>query len=232
MDSNVQYNLAVTLLRNGKTDEAIAGFEKYLHRNSNDVKTWLLLADLYEKKGNHAQAKATYEMVVQKNPQNKEALVCLIPVLEKLNDKGGEIANYEKLLQIEPHNRKYLFNAAMLYMDQKKYDKAQAHLQAIASMDPKDVESRNQLLIVYQKLRNDKGELQVRQELTKLDPKTPQIWTRYTNITKTGRTTKACRLTSAGWRNRTRIPAPCTNIFFRRRPNWATRSQPCANSNT
>ena len=173
MDSNVQYNLAVTLLRNGKTDEAIAGFEKYLHRNSNDVKTWLLLAELYEKKGNHAQAKATYEMVVQKNPQNKEALVCLIPVLEKLNDKGGEIANYEKLLQIEPHNRKYLFNAAMLYMDQKKYDKAQAHLQAIASMDPKDVESRNQLLIVYQKLRNDKGELQVRQELTKLDPKNP-----------------------------------------------------------
>ena len=111
------------------------------------MKTWLLLAELYEKKGNHAQAKATYELVVQKNPQNKEALVSLIPILEKLNDKNGQIANYEKLLQIEPNNRKYLFNASMLYIDQKRYDKAQAHLQAIASMDPKDVESRNQLLL-------------------------------------------------------------------------------------
>jgi tetratricopeptide (TPR) repeat protein len=173
MDSNVQYNLAVTLLRNGKTDEAVVEFEKYLHKNSNDVKTWLLLADLYEKKGNHAQAMACYESVIQKNPHNKEALISLIPILEKMDDKSGQIANYEKLLQIEPNNRKYLFNAAMLYMDQKKYDKALAHLNSIASMDPKDIECRKQLLIIYQKLRNDKGEIQVRQELARLDPKNP-----------------------------------------------------------
>jgi tetratricopeptide (TPR) repeat protein len=173
MDSNVQYNLAVTLLREGKTDEAVAEFEKYLRKNSNDAKIWALLADLYEKKGNHAQAKAIYESMVQKNPRNREALISLIPILEKLNDKTGQTANYEKLLQIEPSNRKYLFNAAMLYIDQKKYDRAQTHLQTIASMDPRDVESRKQLLIIFQKLRNDKGEIQVRQELVKLDPQNP-----------------------------------------------------------
>jgi tetratricopeptide (TPR) repeat protein len=173
MDSNVQYNLAVTLLREGKTDEAVAEFEKYLGKNSSDVKTWALLADLYEKKGNFAQAKAIYESIVQKNPHNKEAFISLIPILEKLNDKNGQITNYEKLLQIEPNNRKYLFNAAMLCMDEKKYDRAQAHLQAIASLDPHDVESRKQLLIIFQKLRNDKGEIQVRQELAKLEPQNP-----------------------------------------------------------
>jgi tetratricopeptide (TPR) repeat protein len=173
MDSNVQYNLAVTLLRNGKTDEAAAEFEKYLRKNPNDVKTWGLLAELYEKKGNHAQAKAIYESMVQKNPHNKEALLCLIPILEKMNDKNGQISNYEKLLQLEPDNRKYLFNVSMLYIDQKRYDKAQAHLQTIASQDPRDVESRKQLIFIYQKLRNDKGEIQVRQELAKLDPQNP-----------------------------------------------------------
>jgi tetratricopeptide (TPR) repeat protein len=173
MDSNVQYNLAVTLLRNGKTDEAITEFEKYLHKNANDLKTWLLLADLYEKKGNLSQAKITFESIFQRNPQNKEALVSLIPILEKMNDKIGLLANYDRLLQMEPNNRKYLFNAAMLYMDMKKYDKAQTCLQSISTTDPKDVESRKQLLIIYQKLRNDKGELQVRQELAKLDPQNP-----------------------------------------------------------
>lgn len=173
MDSNVQYNLAVTLLRNGKTDEAIGQFDKYLRKNPNDLKTQVLLADLYEKKGNHSQAKAIYESILQKNPQNKEVLVSLIPVLEKLNDKNGQLANYEKLLQIEPNNRKFLFNAAMLFIDQKKYDRAQNCLQSIASMDPKDIESRKQLLVIYQKLRNDKAELQMRQELAKLDPKNP-----------------------------------------------------------
>ncbi len=173
MDSNVQYNLAVTLLRNGKTDEAIAEFEKYLRRNSSDAKTWVLLAELYEKKGNHAQAKAIYESVVRKNPHNREALISLIPILEKMNDKTGQIANYEKLLQMEPDNRKYLFNVSMLYIDQKRYDKAQAHLQTIASMDPRDVESRKQLLFIYQRLRDDKGEIHIRQELLKLDPQDP-----------------------------------------------------------
>jgi tetratricopeptide (TPR) repeat protein len=61
----------------------------------------------------------------------------------------------------------------MLYIDQKRYDRAQAHLQTIASMDPRDVESRKQLLVIYQKLRNDKGEIQVRQELAKLEPQNP-----------------------------------------------------------
>jgi len=173
MDSNVQYNLAVTLLRNGKIDEAAAEFEKYLHKNPTDAKTWVLLAELYEKKGDHVKAKEVYELAIQKNPRNKEALISLIPVLEKMNDKTGQIANYEKLIQMDPNNRKYLFNVSMLYIDQKRYDKAEAHLQAIASMDPKDVESRKQLLLVYQRLRNDKGEIQVRQELVNLDPKNP-----------------------------------------------------------
>jgi len=173
MDSNVQYNLAVSYLRNGRTDEAIAEFEKYLHKNSNDSKTSMLLADLYEKKGSHAQAKEIYESEIQKNSRNKEALLCLIPILEKMNDKAGQIPYYERLIQMEPNNRKYLFNVAMLYIDQKRYDKAQAHLQTLVSTDPKDVESRKQLLIVYQRLRNDRGEIQVRQELAALDPKNP-----------------------------------------------------------
>ena len=170
MDANVPYNLAVTLLRNGKTDEAIVEFDKYLHKNPNDSKTWVLLAELQEKKGNHAQARSIYESMVQKNPQNRDALLSLVPILEKMNDQNGQIANYEKLLQLEPRNRKFLFNLSMLYIDQKKFEKAQTHLQSLAAMDLKDTESRKQLLVIYQKLHNEKGELQIRLELAKLDP--------------------------------------------------------------
>ncbi len=187
-----QYNLAVTLLRNGKTDEAAAEFEKYLRKNPNDAKTRFLLAEICEKKGNHAQAKEIYESIVQQDPHNNEALISLIPILEKMNDKNGQIVNYEKLIQREPNNRKYLFNVSMLYIDQKRYDKAQIHLQAIASMDPKDVESRKQLLVIYEKLRNDKAEIEVRQELAKLDPKNPANWIPCINFMKTGKITRAC----------------------------------------
>ena len=44
MNSDVQYNLAVTLMRTGKTDAAVEQFEQYLQKNPNDIKTLALVA--------------------------------------------------------------------------------------------------------------------------------------------------------------------------------------------
>jgi len=41
----------------------------------------------------------------------------------------------------------------------------------MAAADPKDLDSRKYLLDIYRKLRNEKGELSVIQELAKMDPK-------------------------------------------------------------
>ncbi|MDR3554040.1 MAG: tetratricopeptide repeat protein, partial [Syntrophobacteraceae bacterium] len=169
-NSDVQYNLAVTLMRTGKTDEAVAAFDKYLQKNPNDAKTLALVADLSIKAGKFGKAKAIYASMAQKNPRDKQMLVNLVALAQKTNDPAGEIDAYQKLLRTDPDNRKYLFNIAMLYIQQKKYDKAVAPLKAIVAKAPQDVPCLKQLLVVYQKLNDAEGQARIRLQLAKLNP--------------------------------------------------------------
>ncbi len=169
-NSDVQYNLAVTLMRTGKTDEALAAFEKYLQKNPNDPKTLGLVADLCIKAGKFGRAKSIYETMVKENPGDKQALVNLVALEQKTNDQPGEIAAYQKLLHADPNNRKYLFNLAMLYIQQKSYDKAVAPLKSLVALAPQDTKSLKQLLVVYQKTNDANGQARVRLQLAKLSP--------------------------------------------------------------
>lgn len=168
--SDVQYNLAVTLMRTGKTDQAIAAFEQFLKKNPNDMKTLGLVAGLCVKAGKFAQARAAYESMAQKNPRDPQPLVSLVALAQKTNDLPAQIDGYQKLLKIDPNNRKYLSNLATLYIQMKKYDKAVGPLKALASSDPHNVQVQKQLLAVYQKLNDPKGQARVRLQIAKLNP--------------------------------------------------------------
>lgn len=169
-NSNVQYNLAVTLMQAGKTDAAVQAFQKYLQSNPNDMKTWALVANLCVKEGKLAKAESIYRSMVQKNPRNKQALISLVALAQKTNDQAGEINAYEKLLRLDPNNREYLFNVSMLYIGQGKYNKALPHLKLLASMAPQNVQYLKQLLVVDQKLNDAKGANRVRLQLASVNP--------------------------------------------------------------
>jgi len=170
-DPDVLYNLAVTYQQGDDSDKAIQALERYLQKNPNDIKSWMHLGELQEKKGALSAARTTYDTLVQKNPQNKEALLKLVSILEKTKDKAGLQGAYEKLAQIQPKNRTVQYNLGILYYEARKWDKAAQCFEAIASSDPRDVESRKYLLDLYRKTKNEKGEAEMLQTLAQLDPK-------------------------------------------------------------
>jgi tetratricopeptide (TPR) repeat protein len=172
-NSDVQYNLAVTLMRTGKTDAAIDAFEGYLQKNPGDAKTLGLVADLCIKAGKFGRAKTIYQSMAQKNPRDKQALVNLVALAQKTGDRAGEIDAYEKLLRLDPANQKYQCNISMLYMEQKEYNKALPHLKALTSLAPQNIQYRKQLLLAYQKTNNAQGAAQVSLQLAKLNPGDP-----------------------------------------------------------
>ncbi len=170
-DSDVLYNLFVSYKRDGNTDKALDALEKYVQKNPNDTESVLQLAELYEKKGNLSQAKAAYEAILHRNPQHKGALTHLVAILEKGNDKAALQAAYEKLARMQPKNRTLQHNLAVLYYESKQYDKAIGCFKTVAALEPGDLESRRYMLDIYRKLRNEKGELAVLQDLIKIDSK-------------------------------------------------------------
>lgn len=170
-DPDVLYNLAVTYQQSDDPDKAIHALEKYLQKNPQDMKSWMQLGELQEKKGALSQARATYEGILQRNPQHRDALVHLVAILEKGNDKAALQGPYEKLAQLQPRNKTVQYNLAILYYGAKKWDKAAQAFETVASIDPKDIESRKYLLDLYRKQKNDKGEMEMLRVLAQLDSK-------------------------------------------------------------
>jgi tetratricopeptide (TPR) repeat protein len=169
-DPDILYNVAVAYQHGDDPDKAIQALERYLQKNQGDIKSWMQLAELQQKKGATAQARSTYETILQKNPKNHEALVRLVALLEKSNDKAALQSAYERLYQSQPKNKTVQHNLAILYYETKKWDKAAEMFETIASAAPKDVESRKYLLDLYGKLKNEKGEATVLRSLAQLDP--------------------------------------------------------------
>ncbi len=168
-DPDVLYNLAVTYQRGDDPERAISALERYLQKNPGDIKSWMQLGALQEKKGTLAQARSTYEAVLQKSPQNKEALVRLIAILEKSNDKAGLIGLYEKLSKAQPKNKTVQFNLAVLYYEAKNWSKASECFENVIAIDPKDAESKKYLLDLYRKQNNGEGELKMLQSMAAAD---------------------------------------------------------------
>lgn len=169
-DPTILYNAAVAYQQSDDPNKAIQALERYLQKNPSDMKSWMQLAELQQKKGATAQARSTYETILKKNPQNKDALVRLVALLEKTNDKAALQSAYERLYHAEPKNKTVQHNLAILYYETKNWDKAAQVFEAMASADPKDVESRKYLLDLYRKLKNEKGEAATLKSLAQSDP--------------------------------------------------------------
>ena len=156
------YNLAVTYQHSDDPDKAIQALEKYLQKNPGDMKSWMQLGELQEKKGALPQARSTYEGMLQRNPQNREALMRLVSILEKGKRQDPLCKGHTKSWpQLQPRSKTVQNNLAMLYYGAKKWDKATQAFETVASIDPKDLESRKYLLDLYRKQKNDKGEVEM-----------------------------------------------------------------------
>lgn len=169
-DPDVLYNLAVTYQHNNDLDRAIPALERYLQKNPQDQKSWMMLAEWQEKKGGASQARGTYETLLEKNPQNKEALVRLLAILEKSNDKAALQQAYEKMAQLNPKDKTVLYNLAVLHYEGKRWPKATEAFEALAAQDPKDIKIRKYLLDLYRKQKNQEAFLKTLHTLSLLEP--------------------------------------------------------------
>jgi tetratricopeptide (TPR) repeat protein len=175
-DPDVLYNLAVTYQQGNENDKAIQAMERYLQRNPSDLRSWMQLADMQEKKGALGAARTSYETVLQKSPHHKEALVRLVALLEKSNDKQGLQKTYEKLAELQPKNKTVLYNLAVLHYEAKRWDKATEAFEGLAALDPKNVEIRKYLLDLYRKQKNEEGVSRTTEVLAQLDPGNPAYY--------------------------------------------------------
>ena len=144
--------------------------ESYVQRNPKDLKTRMELAQLQEKQGATDQARATYEAILKDDPTQEKALLHVVAILEKSNDKAALKTYYQKLAALQPKNKLVHFNLGVLCYEGKNWPEAAKAFEAVAGLDGKDIDSRKYLLDLYRKQGNQKGELEMLQNLARLQP--------------------------------------------------------------
>lgn len=142
--SLAHYTMGVVYDLQGRTEEAIATFEKVAKYDDNYAVHLRLGAD-YARLGRFSEAIDELHAVLEFDPDNVQAryLLALVYSTQKKFDKAA--TEYENILtsfsKAEPENIEIYGYLGQLYYSQKEYDKAISQFETILSLEPDDVDT-------------------------------------------------------------------------------------------
>jgi tetratricopeptide (TPR) repeat protein len=133
-----QFALASTLIKVGKTTEAIAPATKAWEADKTNKYYALLLAELFVKQKRYAEAEDLYEAILKLSPDNVEYGVELAAVylFDEKPDKA--LAAYDRVERETGLNEEITRQKQRIYLKQNKIEKAIVEAEKLAASDPTD----------------------------------------------------------------------------------------------
>lgn len=133
-----QFGLASSLIKVGKTTEAVAPATKAWEADKTNKYYALLLAELFVKQKRYAEAEDLYEAVLKLSPDNVEYGVELAAVylFDEKPDKA--LAAYDRVERETGLNEEITRQKQRIYLKQNKIEKAIAEAERLAASDPGD----------------------------------------------------------------------------------------------
>lgn len=130
-------NLALERVRRGDKAEGIGVLEAWLAGNPQDTGTRMVLADLYTAEQRTDDAVAQYEQVAKADPRNAMALNNLAWHLRKTDPKRA-LGYAESARSIAPEAAPVLDTLAMVLLENRQLERAQAAIEQALKSEPKD----------------------------------------------------------------------------------------------
>lgn len=120
----VMRNLAMTLIRTDKRQQAIAWINKILAAKPDDIGAQSLLANLYVSIGETAQAEAAYLAILARDPQNQNVMLMLGSLYASNRQYDKAQAQLEQLVRLAPEAYAGHYYLAKLYREMRLGAKA------------------------------------------------------------------------------------------------------------
>lgn len=170
------YNLALTLVRMKRTDEAVTIFKRLL---TSDQKNTTLLSALgwaYHQEGKDKEALDQYEAVLALSPADQNALYNSGIILWKLTKKDDALERFRKVLAVAPDDTDALFAAGsiLLSLDQPK-DSADM-LSRYVEKKPDDLDAWYLIAAGAERLQKYSRALEAYDKLIAIDPRQANAW--------------------------------------------------------
>jgi tetratricopeptide (TPR) repeat protein len=189
--------LAENLMKASRLDEAVAVLEHHLQSRSVSQDALTKLGQVYLELDQCEKALSAFQSAIQASPQNKAAHYGLARALARLGDKSRSASAMEEFRKLESLDASQTleefktFNddsstremaleafiaAARCYRARDRISMSEKLLQNAAAIAPADVESRSELVALYERTGRHQAALEVCKQLRTIDPKKGDYW--------------------------------------------------------
>ena len=180
-NTNFIFNYAEFLYQQKRVEESIPYFQKILQSNPNDIDALQYLADFYKEK-NPKESLKLYQKVLKINSKNINALNAIANIQEKYEMYKESTTNRKRIYAIKKNHWENNFKLGKIHLKNKKIIEGWEMLKYNPFVDKKEIGLLEKLAnsFSYQKKYHD--EIDVLQQIVKLNPNHPFIWIRLSEI--------------------------------------------------
>jgi len=165
------YHLGRVLLESGKTDEAMASFERAIAANPAFEPAYLALASMYESRHEKDLAVAVLKKYLQNvNPRNRDIRHQLVRLYVEAKDYQGAKKELEDLIAEDPSDLDAQLRIALIHGEQKEYPLAIDRLTYILKARPAELKVRDYLGYIYEESKDTPKALEAYTFNVQLEP--------------------------------------------------------------
>lgn len=154
--AEARYNLGVSELRGGKTDESIADLEKTVQLRPDLTEAYFALGECYFNKGENDKAIRTFSRTLEIKGQNARSYYDLGIIYFKLNKIDEAIPSFEKAIELDPAFSSAYYQAGVVHIQKGDLKKALQLLEQFLKREP-DAPETPQVRTMIEELKKQIG---------------------------------------------------------------------------
>ncbi len=167
-----QYNLGVTLFREGQEEDALAAFLRARELNPAFKDVSLYVDALRQKRHDWLRVIAANQAILRRDPKREAAHFNLGVAFQKLGAMDEAKASYEAAIALWPGRAQAHSNLGVIFLEENRIDTAIDHFRQALGADPSAIDARYNLATAYMRAGEREKARGQYIELLRLTPET------------------------------------------------------------
>ncbi len=177
LDSTESYSatqVGLILLSRGMLDSSVVWFNYSVKADSNQIDTWLKLADLYLVRGNWEGVKESYRNLSRIDPENPEYILNLGRAQANTGEYDNAVTTLDAYIKANPNDFRGYQYMGLVHAAKGKYDMAQQSFAKAEKLAPSNVRLLLDIADTYVTMKNYGSASQYLNKARSYDPKSCQ----------------------------------------------------------